>query len=146
MGNVQPSSRAHVCNLHHIWAKQWKTKLSCHNPNLALVTKARAWKGVGQKCNLKITFTLLKVWKTLREWTHTPPSGLPLWEFESLLSPKSSKSDLKGQNSLNWGLPYTIEKFLRLKCLKWVCMIHLKVYNTSYGWKKGWESECQIDS
>jgi len=29
---------------------------------------------------------------------------------------------------------------------KWVCMIHLSFYNTSYGRKKGWESKCQFDS
>jgi hypothetical protein len=25
-------------------------------------------------------------------------------------------------------------------------MIHLNIYNTSYGQKKGWESKCQFDS
>ncbi len=28
----------------------------CHNFNLGLATKAKAWKGVGQKCNPIITF------------------------------------------------------------------------------------------
>jgi hypothetical protein len=30
----------------------------CHDPNLGLVTKAKAWEGAGQKCNLGITFAL----------------------------------------------------------------------------------------
>jgi hypothetical protein len=30
----------------------------------------------------------------------------------------------------------TIEKFLRRRYLKWACMIHLSIYNTSYGWNK----------
>jgi hypothetical protein len=38
--------------------------------------------------------------KSVKECTHTIPSGLPLWELESLWSPKSSKSNLKGQT--NW--------------------------------------------
>ncbi len=33
----------------------------CHNLSLALVIKAKAWKGTGQKCNPKITFALLEV-------------------------------------------------------------------------------------
>jgi len=39
-----------------------------------------------------------------------------------------------------------LKKLLRLKCLKWVHMIHLSTYNTSYGWKKSQESKCQFDS
>jgi hypothetical protein len=33
----------------------------CHNPNLGLVTKARTWKGAGQECNPRVTFTLIGV-------------------------------------------------------------------------------------
>jgi hypothetical protein len=56
------------------------------------------------------------------------------------------ESDLKSQNSLDWGLLYTIENTLRPRCLKWGCIIDLSIYNTSYGWKKGWDSKCQFDS
>jgi hypothetical protein len=69
----------------------------------------------------------------------------PKWTF-TLGVPKFSYNNLKGQNSLDWGLFYTIRNFLRWKCLKWAHMIHLNTYNTSYGWKKGQESKCQIDS
>jgi hypothetical protein len=58
---------------------------------------------------------------------------------------KFSKNDLKGQNSLDWIDTYNIWKFLRCRCLKWACMIHLSEYNTSYGWKKGRESKCRFD-
>ncbi len=34
-----------------------------HDPNLGLMTKAKAWKGADQKCNLGITFALLRMWK-----------------------------------------------------------------------------------
>jgi hypothetical protein len=61
-------------------------------------------------------------------------------------SPESSKSDCKGQNSLDWSVPYIIEKLLERRCLKWSCMIHLDIWNTSYGQKKGWESNWQFDS
>jgi hypothetical protein len=53
---------------------------------------------------------------------------------------------LKGQNSLDWKLHYTIGNLLRRRCLKWVHMIHLSIYKTCYGWKKGQESKCQFDS
>ncbi len=32
------------------------------------------------------------------------------------------------------------------RCLKWVRMTHLNISNTSYGQKKGWESNWQFDS
>ncbi len=35
---------------------------------------------------------------------------------------------------------------MELRCLKWACMIHLDIWNTSYGQKKGRESNWQFDS
>jgi len=49
-----------------------------------------------------------------------------------------------GQNPMIWGVFYTIGKLL--KCLKWACMTHLDIWNTSYGPKKGRESNWQFDS
>ncbi len=80
------------------------------------------------------------------EWTHTLPSGLPLWELESWWILKSLKGDYRGQNSLDWNVFYTIGKFLRHGCLKCFYMIHLNTQNVSYGQKKGWESNCQFHS
>jgi hypothetical protein len=79
-------------------------------------------------------------------WTSTLPSELPLWELKSQWTPKSSNSDCRGQNPLNWGVLYIIEKLLKLRCLKWACMTNLEIWNISYGQKKGQESNCQIDS
>jgi len=70
----------------------------------------------------------------------------PRWELESLWNPECLKRNFMGQNSLDWKVPYTIEKFLRCRYLKWVCMTHLSIYNISYGWKKNWKSKCQFDS
>jgi hypothetical protein len=42
--------------------------------------------------------------------------------------------------------PYIIGKLLERRCLKWTCMTHLHIWNTSYGQKKGWESNWQFDS
>jgi hypothetical protein len=44
------------------------------------------------------------------------------------------------------GVLYIIRKLLERRCLKWACIVHLDIWNTSYGQKKGWESNCQFDS
>jgi hypothetical protein len=46
---------------------------------------------------------------------------------------------------MDWGVLYIIEKLLKHKCLKWAFMTHF-IWNTSYGQKKGWESNWQFDS
>jgi len=84
-----------------------------------------------------------KMWGN--ETTHSQVDS-PFWELESLGSFELSENDLKGQNSLYWRVPYIIEKLLKYRCLKWVHIIHLSTYNTSYGQKKGRESKCQFDS
>jgi len=41
---------------------------------------------------------------------------------------------------------YIIGKLLERRCLKWALIAHLDIWNTSYGQKKGRESNCQFDS
>jgi hypothetical protein len=41
---------------------------------------------------------------------------------------------------------YIIGIFLKRRCLKWARIAHLDIWNTSYGQKKGRESNCQFDS
>jgi hypothetical protein len=47
---------------------------------------------------------------------------------------------------MSCGVPYIIGKFLERRCLKWVRIAHSDIWNTSYGQKKSWESNCQFDS
>jgi hypothetical protein len=94
----------------------------------------------------KSHFMLPKVLENVREWTFTLPSELPLWNLESRWTPKSLESNFKGQNPLDWRVPYIIKNLLERKCLKWTYMTHLDISNTSYGQKKGWESNWQFDS
>jgi len=47
---------------------------------------------------------------------------------------------------MDWGFFNIIEKILELKCLKWARITQLDIPNTSYGQKKGWESNWQFDS
>ncbi len=44
---------------------------------------------------------------------------------------------MRGQNSLDWKVLYTIEKLLRHRCLNWTHIIHLNTYNANYDQKKG---------
>jgi hypothetical protein len=71
-------------------------------------------------------------------------SRVGTWEFTG--TPETSESDCKGQNTLHRGILDIIEKLLKCRCLKWARMTHLDIYSTSYGKKKGRESNWQFDS
>jgi hypothetical protein len=62
------------------------------------------------------------------------------WELESRWTLETSESDCKGQNPSPCEVLYIIEKLLKLRCPKWAHMTHLDICNTSYGQKKGRES------
>ncbi len=107
----------------------------CRNPSLGLATKAKACKGTGQEeCG--------KVWK----WRFSLPNEFPFWELESQWTLELLESDYGGQNTLHWRVLYIVGKLLKRRCLKWACMTHLNICNTSYGKKKSRESNWQFDS
>ncbi len=83
-----------------------------------------------------------KVWGN----EHSHPKGVPLWELECGWTLEFSEGNCKSQNSMDWKVFYIIGKLLERKYLKQVHIIHLDIWNTSYGQKKGWESNCQFDS
>jgi hypothetical protein len=74
--------------------------------------------------------------------THTPENGT----WESSGTPENSEFDRTGQNTSPWGVHYTVEKVLKCICSKWPRMNHLDIRSTSYGRKKGRESNWQFDS
>jgi hypothetical protein len=57
-----------------------------------------------------------------------------------------SESDCRGQTSMACGVIYIIKKILERRCLKCARIVHLDIWNTSYGQKKGRESNCQFNS
>jgi len=87
-----------------------------------------------------------KVWGSVRDWTITLPRQLPLWEMESRWTSETSESNYRGQTSMSCDVLYIIGKLLKRRCLKWARIAHLDIWNTSYGQKKGHESNCQFDS
>jgi len=82
----------------------------------------------------------------MREWTLTLPRQLSLWEMESWWTPEISENNCKGQTSMYCGVLYIIGKLLKRRCLKWDRIAHSDIWKTSYGQKKGGESNCQFDS
>jgi hypothetical protein len=117
----------------------------CRIHSLGLLTKARGLQG----CK-----------KETRESLHMPPGVRRVWGNEPSHSqvnshvgnwnpkwtPKRSERDYRGQNPLPWSILYIIEKLLKRRCLKWARIANLDIYNTSYGQKKGRESNWQFDS
>ncbi len=97
---------------------------------------------MGQEGDSGVTSHALGSAKSVREWTLTLPSELPCWELESRIF----RAQLQGQNSLPWRVLYIIGNLLKCRCLKWAHIAHLDIWNTSYGQKKGRESNCQFDS
>ncbi len=74
--------------------------------------------------------------------THT----LEMGTWESSGTPKTLEFNCRDQNTLPWGVLYIIGNLSKCRCRKWPRMSHLEIYSTSYGKKKGHESNWQFDS
>jgi len=81
------------------------------------------------------------LWGEWEDETHTPKSG----NLESSGTPATSELDSRGQNTLSWGVLYTVEKALKCRCRKCPRMSHLDICSTSYSRKKDRESNWQFD-
>jgi hypothetical protein len=77
--------------------------------------------------------------------THTPKATPTLGDGVSMDS-QNFKNNCRGQNPMACDVLYIIGKLLKRRCLKWACIAHLDIWNTSYDQKKGRESNCQFDS
>jgi hypothetical protein len=130
----------------HLWEWTYSSPRYCCNPSLGFATKARGCKVAGQVGDpgaLHMLSGVQRVWGN--EPSHSQVnSHVRSWSPER--TPESSEHDCRGQISLPWGVLYIIGKLLKRRCLKWACMAHLDIWNTSYGQKKGRESNWQFDS
>jgi hypothetical protein len=66
--------------------------------------------------------------------------------LESSETPENSELELKVQNTSHWGVLGVIGKVLKCRCLHWPRIGHLDIFSSSYGQKKGRESNWQFDS
>ncbi len=82
------------------------------------------------------------LWDKCEGEAHTPESG----KLESSGTPENSELELKGQNTLHWGVLDVIGKLLKCRCLNWPRIGHLDICSPSYRQKKGRESNQQFDS
>jgi hypothetical protein len=82
------------------------------------------------------------IWAKCEGEAHTPKSG----NLESFGTPKNSELELKGQNTLHWGVLGLIGKVLKCRCLNYPRIGHLDICSPSCGQKKGRESNWQFDS
>jgi hypothetical protein len=97
---------------------------------------------------------LKKTWRLTKQECHNPTlrecedetRTLETGTWESSGTTEISEFDYRGQNTSHWGVLYIIEKLSKCRCRKWARMGHLDIYNTSYGKKKGRESNWQFDS
>jgi hypothetical protein len=67
-------------------------------------------------------------------------------DLESSRTPECLELDNKTQNTLHWGVFGVIGKALKRRYRKWPHIGHLDIFRSSYGQKKGRESNCQFDS
>jgi hypothetical protein len=86
-------------------------------------------------------FFATPLWGKCEDETQTPKSG----NLESFGTPAISELDCRGQNTSPWGVFYTVRKALKCRCQKWPRMSHSDICITSYGQKKGQESNWQFD-
>jgi hypothetical protein len=82
------------------------------------------------------------LWGKCEVATHTPKNET----WESSETPKNSEHDYRRQNTLHWDVLHIFRKVLKCRCPKWPRMSHLDICSTSYGRKKGQESNWQFDS
>jgi len=112
------------CHNFHDWG--------CRNLSFGLTTKAKGLQGCGPRESPGVTSHAPKVTPNLGD-------GVPV-------DSRIFRERFRGQNSMSCGVFYIIEKLLERRCLKWALIAHLDIWNTSYGQKKGRESNWQFDS
>jgi hypothetical protein len=98
------------------------------------------WVSCGTHCRGLCVATPL--WGKCEVATHIPENGT--WVSSGTL--ENSEFDCRGQNTSPWGVLYIAEKVLKCRCPKWPRMCHPDICSTSYGQKKGRESNWQFDS
>jgi hypothetical protein len=119
---------------------------SYRNLSLGFVTKTRACKGAGQKWSSGVTFHVPKSVGECEGLSPHTPKWTPTLGVGVLMDFKNFRGRLQGSKLIRLKKNYTIENFLKRRCLKWVCMTHLGTLNISYGQNKSQESNCQFDS
>jgi hypothetical protein len=91
----------------------------CHNP--------KACKGTCQEGSWGVTFRALESAKECEGMNLHTPQWAPILGVGVSMDSEPLTSNYRGQNPLDWNVPYIIGKFLEPKRLKWACMTHLDI-------------------
>jgi hypothetical protein len=124
------------------------TKSSCHSccrPNLGLATKARICKGAGQERSLGVAFHAFESVGECEGMNLQPPKWAPILEVGILMDSQIFREQFQGSKPIRLKSYLCHWKLLEFRCLKWARMTQLSTLNTSYGQKKGRESNWQFD-
>jgi hypothetical protein len=137
-------------------------KLKCRNPSFGLTTKVKGLQGCGPKGSPGVKAKKSQGCETNKSSGVTSHIPRNVRKCEGVWG--SELSDSQGNSHFGrWspgGLPKLQKAILGAKtqclvaffislerrCLKWARITHLNIWNTSYGQKKGRESNCQFDS
>ncbi len=117
-----------ICPSPYLWALTRPSTLevlgmkeqTLSQPNLRLITKARAFKVASPKEDRESHLVLSRVQKSVKEGTLT-------LLMDSSWTLKFSDDNFKSQNPLDWKKNYIIENLLKRRCQKWACMTHLDI-------------------
>jgi len=126
-----------------------KIVAQCCNPNLGLVTKARACNRMKQEGNPGGTSYTPKSARECERMNPHSPKATPTWGVGILRVPKDSqifREWLQGPKPIDLKSFFYHWKDLKCGCLKWTHITHLDIWNTSYGQKKSRKSNWQFDS
>ncbi len=93
-----------------------------------------------KNCSTQVVATPL--WPSAGVKPNTPKVG----DLESSGTPECLEFDSKAQNYSHWGVLRVIGKVLKRRYRKCPRIGHLDICSSSYGQKKGRESNCQFDS
>ncbi len=105
------------------------------------MTKVRVCKVASQERSPGITFSAFESAKKCEGMNpHTPKWTLILEVRIPNGFMNVQRAIARGQNPSVQKVFYIIGNLLKWRCLKWVCITHLDIWNTSYDQKKGWES------
>jgi hypothetical protein len=119
--------------------KNYQTIHLCRNPRLGLATKVRGYKVAGQEevgSHVAYSRQCKKVWG----------KATPTWGVGLPMDSRNFIKQLQGSKLFASRVLYIIRKLLKHRCPKWARITHLDICNTSYGQKKGRESNWQFDS
>jgi hypothetical protein len=99
------------------------------------------WRSSNSKTHGRIIVTT-PLWPSVGVKPNTSKVG----DLESSGTPECLEFDRKAQNTSHWCVLGVIGKVLKRRYIKWPRIGHLDICSSSYGQKKGRESNCQFDS